>query len=459
MFSLIVCNREMKKMSFFLKLFPVFIACLLCSALPGFSAETDSGYAMPKASDFSPAETSGLKAGNYSSFAPAEVNSKQEVASPAPALERKEHFAIHPLSIAVSPDDKKANLAIEKSFHLFTTLMKPRFSMWLERSGRYIEAMQEILKEKNMPPELVFLPIVESGFNPKAYSRARAAGPWQFISGTAKRYGLVIDWWRDERKDPLKSTVAAARYLNDLYEMFGSWSLALAAYNAGEGKIAKALRKSSSDDFWPLLGTKYIRKETKDYVPHYIAATMIANTPEEYGFADLAYHEPFEYEEVVLYVPVDLDVIAECAGTDIDTIRDLNPELRRWSTPPNVSEYTLRIPAGKADAFIEKLSKIADESLFSYDVYTIKKNDNLKKIAAKVKVPVSAILELNSFSGTEKLPYGHQIKLPPQGKYFADIDDRMSARKTRYKKSKAKSKKPAKTANRKSSSKSKTAKS
>jgi membrane-bound lytic murein transglycosylase D len=447
----------MIKMSFFLKLFPVLTVCLLCFASYGFSAETGSGE-IPKASELIPAETSGLKAGNYSSLIPAEGNSKREFAAPALKEERKERLSLHPLSIAVSPDDKKANLAIEKSFHLFTTLMKPRFSMWLERSGRYIEVMQEILKEKNMPPELVFLPIVESGFNPKAYSRARAAGPWQFISGTAKRYGLVIDWWRDERKDPVKSTEAAARYLSDLYEMFGSWSLALAAYNAGEGKIAKALKKSSSDDFWPLLGTKYIRKETKDYVPHYIAATMIANTPEEYGFSDLAYHEPFEYEEVVLYVPVDLDVIAECSGTDADEIRDLNPELRRWSTPPNVSAYTLRIPSGRADSFLEKLSKVPDENLFSYDLYTIKKNDTFKKIAAKAKVPVSAILELNSFTGTEKLPHGDQIKLPPQGKYFADIDDRMSARKARYKKSKAKSKKPAKTATHKSSPKSKTAK-
>jgi membrane-bound lytic murein transglycosylase D len=141
----------------------------------------------------------------------------------------------------------------------------------------------------------------------------------------------------------------------------------------------------------------------------------------------------------------------------MDEIRDLNPELRRWSTPPNVSEYTLRVPAGRADSFIEKLSKVPDENLFSYDVYTIRKNDTYKKISAKFKVPVSAILELNSFNGTEKLSNGTRIKLPPQGKYFADIEDKMSARKVNLKKSKHKSKKPAKTASRKSSSKSKAA--
>ena len=346
----------------------------------------------------------------------------------------EERGVTRPLSISVSPNDHKANLAIEASFRMFTQSMKPRFSMWLERSGRYVEAMQAILKERDMPVELVFLPIVESGFNPKAYSRARAAGPWQFISATAKRYGLAIDWWKDERKDPIKSTIAATRYLNDLYNMFGSWSLALAAYNAGEGKIARALRKSKSDDFWDLLGTRHIRKETKNYVPQYIAAAMIANSPKEYGFDDLTYHKPFEYDKVVVNVPVDLDIIAECAETDVDNIRELNPELRRWSTPPNVEEYTLRIPAGKADSFRENLKKIPDEKRFSYDTYVVKKSDTLKTIAARVKVPVSAIQELNSIAGLT-LKSGAEIKLPPHGKYFADIDDVMTARKNARKKS------------------------
>jgi len=357
-----------------------------------------------------------------------------DIESPRLLKTGEERGVARPLSISVSPNDHKANLAIEASFRMFTQSMKPRFSMWLERSGRYVEAMQEILKERDMPVELVFLPIVESGFNPKAYSRARAAGPWQFISGTAKRYGLAIDWWKDERKDPIKSTIAATRYLNDLYNMFGSWSLALAAYNAGEGRIAKALRKSKSEDFWELLGTKHIRKETKNYVPQYIAAAMIAKSPKEYGFDDLAYHKPFEYDEVVIYLPVDLDVIAECSGTDVDNIRELNPELRRWSTPPNVEEYSLRIPAGKADSFIENLNKVPDDKLFSYDTYVVKKSDTMKKIAARLKVPVSAIIELNSLTSIDNLRSGHEIKLPPQGKYFADIDDRMTAKKNARKK-------------------------
>jgi membrane-bound lytic murein transglycosylase D len=441
----------------------ILIIMLLCATTGVTCAGTDPENVMVKASDLVPQQNPGLKpAGKTQNRYNAETAWQRTGpnAAKSPATERtREQFITHPLSIAVSPDDKKANLAIEKSFRMYTQSMKTRFSMWLERSGRYIEVMQEILKEKNMPAELVFLPIVESGFNPKAYSRARAAGPWQFISGTAKRYGLVIDWWRDERKDPVKSTEAAAKYLNDLYEMFGSWSLALAAYNAGEGKIAKALRKSSSDDFWQLLGTRYIRKETKNYVPRYIAATMIANKPEEYGFEDLSYHEPFEYDEVVLYVPVDLDIIAGCAKTDVDEIRELNPELRRWSTPPNVAEYTLRIPAGKADAFIENLAKLPDENLFTYDTYTVKKNDTLKKIAAKTKIPVNVLLELNALPGIVKLSAGDEIKLPPRGKYFADIDDKMSAKKSRLKKSRYKAKHKAKTASNKPAAKHKIARS
>jgi membrane-bound lytic murein transglycosylase D len=433
---------------------------LLCAAAGAIGAEPVSGDIIAKTSGLTPAETSELQSAgelkvkeeaNAAAVQPSTITQPSpEAAKPAVSDKVLEQFIIHPLSISVSSNDKKANLAIEKSFKMYTHSMKARFSMWLERSGRYIEVMQEILKEKDMPSELVFLPIVESGFSTKAYSRARAAGPWQFISGTAKRYGLVIDWWRDERKDPLKSTEAAAKYLGDLYEMFGSWSLALAAYNAGEGKIAKALRKSSSDDFWPLLGTKHIRKETKDYVPHYIAATMIANKPEEYGFNNLAYHEPFEYDEVVLYMPVDLDVIAECSDTTLEEIQELNPELRRWSTPPNVSEYTLRIPVGKADLFLKKLAMMPDEKLFTYDTYIVKKNDTLKKIAAKTKIPSNVILELNSVSSAARLAAGHELKLPPQGKYFADIDDKMSSKKSKLNKSKQK-------ANLKSKNKAKTA--
>lgn len=342
-----------------------------------------------------------------------------------------------PLIDTSHANNETALKAIEKNIALFKDKLRERFSVWLERSARYVEIMKDILREKNMPEELVFLPIVESGFNLHAYSRAKAVGPWQFIAATAKRYGLVIDWWRDERKDPVKSTKAAAEYLKDLYKMFGSWNLALAAYNAGEGRISKALKRSDAEDYWALLGTKQIRDETKEYVPRYIAATMIANTPEEYGFSNLEYHEPLEYDEVTITAPIDIEIIAKCAKCTVKEIRELNPELRRWSTPPNVPKYTIRIPAGTADLFQKNLAAIPKDERFTVETYIARKGDTIKKIARKTGTPVSAILAMNSLSGIERISAGDKIILPPQEKFYPDLEDKSEmsmARKAVYKK-------------------------
>lgn len=328
--------------------------------------------------------------------------------------------------------------AVEKSISLFTETIKNRFSLWLSRSGKYLDLMKDILRSKNLPEDIAFLPLIESGFNPVAYSVARAVGPWQFIAATAKRYGLKIDWWRDERRDPVKSTVAAADYLKDLYDMFGSWNLAMAAYNAGEGKILKALNRTKKDDFWELLSTKYIKKETKEYVPRFIAARMIASNPDEYGFDKIDYHPPLEYDEVVINHPLDLDLAAEFAVTTVDVIRELNPELRRWSTPPGESSYPLRIPAGKKETFLKNLSETPQEKWFSTEKYRVKKGDTIKKIARKTGIPVTVILELNN--GLRILKAGDTISLPPKDKYRPDRDDIMKASSKAQKKKKSPSK-------------------
>lgn len=335
--------------------------------------------------------------------------------------------------------------AVERSVSLFSERIKERFSLYLERSGRYLGMMKEILKANNMPEDIAFLPLIESGFNPNAYSVARAAGPWQFIAGTAKRYGLKIDWWMDERKDPVKSTEAAASYLKDLYGMFGSWNLAMAAYNAGEGRILRALQRTKSDDYWSLLKTRHIRNETKEYIPRFIAARMIAVNPGEYGFENLDYHTPFQYDEVVLESPVDLDVAATCAETSLVMIKELNPELRRWSTPPNLGQYRLRIPAGRKDTFFENLMKTPEEEWFSVSVYTVKKGDTIKSIAAKAGIPVNVLLELNGDLRTLKT--GEKVYLPPKDKFYLDRDDKVRLKKASFKdkgKSKNKKQKPKK---------------
>jgi membrane-bound lytic murein transglycosylase D len=336
-----------------------------------------------------------------------------------------------------------ATKAVDRNISLFSERIRERFSVWLVRSGKYLDMMKAILKEKNMPEDIAFLPFIESGFNPHAYSVARAAGPWQFIASTGRRYGLKIDWWRDERRDPVKSTHAAANYLKDLHDMFGSWSLAMAAYNAGEGKILRALNKSKSDDYWDLLRTRHIRNETKEYVPRFIAAKLIATNPDNYGFAEPAYLAPLSYDEVMVDKPVDLDVAAECAGTTTEVIRELNPELRRWSTPPDASGYLLRIPYGKKDSFTGKLASVPDHERFSIEVYTVKKGDTLKKVSGRTGVPVNVILELNDDKGLKSLKAGEIIYLPPKGKYASDQDDRAGVRKASAKTKKTQRQKPA----------------
>lgn len=354
----------------------------------------------------------------------------------------KEEVPVYPVykekESAVSAHDVSgpvASRAIDRNISLFTEKIKERFSLYLQRSGKYLALMKEILKEKNIPEDIAFLPLIESGFNPNAYSVARAVGPWQFIASTARSYGLTIDWWRDERKDPVKSTEAAASYLKDLYEMFGSWNLAMAAYNAGEGKILRALNRTKSDNYWALLNTRHIKKETKEYVPRFIAATLIATNPDDYGFADLDYHPPLQYDEVVLDRPVDLDIAARCAETSLDMIRELNPEIRRWSTPANVSSYALRIPYGKSDIFAENLSKISEEERFSVSTYTVKKGDSIKKISTLTGIPASVILELNDEDNGLNLKAGKTICLPPKEKLFFDRDDREGKKSVKKKRS------------------------
>jgi membrane-bound lytic murein transglycosylase D len=337
--------------------------------------------------------------------------------------------------------------AVQKNVTLFSEKIRERFSLYLNRSGKYIELMKKILKENDVPEEIVFLPLIESGFSPHAYSSARAAGYWQFIASTGKQYGLEINWWKDERRDPVKSTVAAANYLKDLYRMFGSWNLAMAAYNAGEGKILRALNKTKTDDYWSLLNTRYIKNETKNYVPKFIAASLIATNPGDFGFDDLDYHAPLRYDRVPLTSPVDIEVIAECAETTVDVIKEMNPELRRWCTPPDVSEYTVRVPDGTKDIFLKNLSDIPEEKRFSVDLYTVNKGDTFKTISKKTGIPVQVIYDLNNMEKIIPLAAGTKLYLPPKGKYSLDREDKASAQKASYKqkkKSRTMSKRPVK---------------
>ncbi|PKL51729.1 MAG: lytic transglycosylase [Nitrospira bacterium HGW-Nitrospira-1] len=333
-----------------------------------------------------------------------------------------------------------ASKAVEKNIGLFSNTIRDRFSLWLSRSGKYLDMMKEILRQKDVPENIVFLSLIESGFNPGAYSVAHAAGPWQFIASTARRYGLEINWWKDERRDPVKSTGAAASYLKDLYKMFGSWNLAMAAYNAGEGRIQKAMKRSNADNYWALLGTKHIKTETKEYVPRFIAASLIATNPGEFGFDEIEYHEPLSFDEVDLNSPIDLSVAAECAGATVEEIRRLNPELRRWCTPPDVPIYTLKIPEGTKEQFFKALASIPENERFTIERYAVKKGETFSRIAKKTGVPVPVILSLNSMEKIMPLKTGSVVYLPPKGLYSLDSMDRSLIKKAAYRKVSSKKK-------------------
>jgi len=285
------------------------------------------------------------------------------------------------------------------------------FIRGVARAGAYVEGIVQILVEMGIPPEISYLPLIESGFRTNAYSPKKAAGIWQFIPETAKRYGLKIDRWVDERLDPVKSTIAAARYLNDLFGMFGDWNLALAAYNAGEGKIDRAINKTGINDYWKIRETRYIKKETKNYVPSFIAATAIALEPSRFDLYDIQRDEPIRYDTVEIERPMDLSTIARFTGTTVSMIKALNPELKQWCTPPNVSSYTLRIPAGTKETFLAKLREEDGNNPF-YVRYKIRKGDTLGKIARQFGTTVEAIADLNSIKRKTLLTVGMTLLIP-----------------------------------------------
>jgi len=356
--------------------------------------------------------------------------------------EKKEVIFLGNEDFKLLPDTKENFIErVEKNIVLFSEKLKEKFSLWLSRSTKYIEKMKEILEEKGLPEDLVYLPLIESGFNVNARSRAKAVGPWQFIESTAKRYGLIVDWWRDERKDPIKSTVAAANYLKDLYKMFGDWSLALAAYNAGEGRIYKAMNRVAENDYWMLLNTKYLPRETKNYVPKYIAAITIAKQPENFGFNNIKEHETINYEEVVIPSPTDIDIIAKCAQVDVSIIKELNPELKRWSTPMNVKEYIIRIPEGKKEDFLSNFEKIPPEKRFSHDIYVTKKGDTVYKIAKKTGFSTTVLYEMNGNEVFKNLKPETKIMIPPHDKFTPTNEDKFHENKKPKKKAALKKKK------------------
>lgn len=296
-----------------------------------------------QASDLSTGESSQAAAHQAS-----EDQSQQAIAATPPALLKKADVYNVPIVI---------DSQVESHIRYFNTAIRDRFEKWLLRLSHYRPLVERIFLEFELPTDLVYLSLVESGFNPYAYSRARATGPWQFMKGTAQVYGLRVDSYVDERRDPIKSTVAAARYLRDLYDLFGTWPLAMAAYNAGEGKVMRALQKSQSESFVEISQTRFIRRETKEYVPRFMAATIIAKDPERFGFR-LADVTPHDFDEVIVRRSIHLQSLAAASGVPFEILKNLNPELRRYATPPGEAAYHLKVPFGtkaKVESILDRV--------------------------------------------------------------------------------------------------------
>ncbi|MCC6764259.1 MAG: lytic transglycosylase domain-containing protein [Deltaproteobacteria bacterium] len=238
------------------------------------------------------------------------------------------------------------NPAVQSRVTAFQTHLRGFFDGALTRGAKYLPSMRDILVREGLPAELAYLPLIESGYRPQAVSPAGAAGPWQFIPATGRRYGLRIDSLVDERRDPIKSTQAASAYLKDLHGMFGDWELSLAAYNTGEYRVARILANKDVDDYWDMRERGYLPSETSAYVPKFLAAVQIAMAPEDYGFETPTDHTPEHYEMVDVDRMVSLRAAAELCGVTASELAELNPALRSGITP---SGYSLRVPAGKAE--------------------------------------------------------------------------------------------------------------
>ncbi len=295
---------------------------------------------------------------------------------------------------------------------LFSGRLKGFLEEGLTRGTHFLPMIQDVFRAEGLPLDLAYVPLIESAFKPNALSRAKAKGIWQFMQGTGLENGLKHDWYIDERSDPEKATLAAAKYLKTLHRMFGDWHLALASYNGGPGRVQKAMKRSGLDDFWKLTkNSRYLPRETRDYVPLILAAVIIARNPAQYGL-EFEPVDPPSYEIVSLPRAVDLRRVAEWSGAPVQAIQDLNPELRRWTTPVRATDYELKVPAGTGDLVRAGLFETAPEDLAPLNHHIVKKGETLAGIAKKLKVSRADLAEANYLSTRAKLNTGQQLIIP-----------------------------------------------
>ncbi|HSJ14501.1 MAG TPA: LysM peptidoglycan-binding domain-containing protein [Longimicrobiales bacterium] len=303
--------------------------------------------------------------------------------------------------------------------------------LWLERSGRYGPMIQAELRRRGMPEDLLYLALIESGFSPRAYSKAAASGMWQFIAETGRRYGLSVNGELDERRDPIRSTTAALDYLQALYDRFGSWYLAAAAYNSGENRVERILRERAGSQrgadslFWVI--APHLPRETRDYVPLMLAAGHIAKEPENYGFAPIEYQEPLAFDVVWVPGATDLALIARAAGIAEEAVKDLNPHLMRDRTPAGRG-WAVRIPEGRRAEFAAHFPKLYQEvrlaaaeapalaattkAATGVRTHTVRRGETLGHLSRRYGVSVTALRNANGGVSPTRIRVGQKLRIP-----------------------------------------------
>ncbi len=314
----------------------------------------------------------------------------------------------------------------------FSSRGRPTLEHALARSGRYQEMIQRVLREEGVPQELIYLAQAESGFHPLALSRAGARGMWQFMASRAKGYGLERDWWVDERQDPEKSTRAAAHHLKDLYNEFGDWYLAMAAYNSGPGTVQNAVKRTGYADYWELYKRNVLPKETRNYVPIILAVTIMAKNPQQYGLETVVTDKPVPYDTVKIDYPVDLRLVAECVDVSASDLQDLNPSLLRLTTPKD-REFELHLPAGTKDRYLTAITAIPPDMRVWWRYHKVAPGDTLASVASAFHTSRQAIVQANNLDGDNELKAESELIIPvAPGKHPSDEVASYSRRATTY---------------------------
>jgi membrane-bound lytic murein transglycosylase D len=307
------------------------------------------------------------------------------------------------------PQNPKVLAAVE----LLSGRLREYVQESLSRGAKYLPMIQNVFRAEGLPLDLAYIPVIESGFKMNALSKASAKGPWQFMKPTAQDHGLKTDWYIDERSDPEKATVAAAKYLKTLHRMFnGDWHLVLAAYNGGLGRLQRAMKSTGRDDFWSLAeSSRYLPRETREYVPLILAAIIVAKNPAQYGF-QYTPADTVAYEKVAVPRAVDLRRVAEWTGTTIDEIQSLNPELRRWTTPVKYPDYEVKVPMGTAEKLSARLTTAPASDLGALNWYTVKRGESLATVARKLRVARVDLAEANNLGLRSAIRPGQDLIIP-----------------------------------------------